>query len=104
MNALIQPSRVTTPRAKRCVAGSCSIHREARASRAAREHVVFVEITLAREPSDDAKRRLYRELGDRLGDASVRPDDGFVMLREYTLADWSQAHGEAPLLDPAASP
>jgi phenylpyruvate tautomerase PptA (4-oxalocrotonate tautomerase family) len=65
---------------------------------AARERVVFVELTLVRELSEEAKRRLYAELSARLTEAGVRADDLFVVLRENTLADWSQARGEATLL------
>lgn len=66
---------------------------------AERERIVFIEITLVSELSVDAKRRLHREIADRLReDAGVRGDDVFVVLRENTLADWSQARGEANLL------
>jgi phenylpyruvate tautomerase PptA (4-oxalocrotonate tautomerase family) len=71
---------------------------------AERERIVFIEITLVRGLSVDAKRRLYREIADRLRDgAGVRGDDVFVVLHENTLADWSQARGEANLLGPGPS-
>ena len=70
-----------------------------------RERVVCIEITLVRELSDGAKRQLHRTIADGLTrDAGVRGDDVFVVLRENTLADWSQAHGHATLLDPPPSP
>lgn len=71
---------------------------------AQRERVVFVEITLVAELDQEAKRHLHRELADRLSaEAGVRPDDVFTVLRENTLADWSQLRGEANLLDPNPS-
>src|SRR5579871_5686865 len=46
---------------------------------AARQRVVFVEITLVRELSNARKRLLYRDIADRLREAAgVRPDDVFV--------------------------
>jgi phenylpyruvate tautomerase PptA (4-oxalocrotonate tautomerase family) len=74
-------------------------------ARDGRARVVFVEITLVRELSEDRKRQLFRDIAARLErEAGVRGDDLFVVLRENTLADWSQAHGEATLLDPSPSP
>lgn len=58
--------------------------------------VVFVDITLVRDRTDDQKKALYRTLADDLhAHAGVRREDVFVVLTENSPIDWSFGAGEA---------
>lgn len=64
-----------------------------------RQVPLFVHITLVRELATGTKRRLYREISDRLQAAGVRSDDVFVVLTENQREDWSAARGMTHLLE-----
>jgi phenylpyruvate tautomerase PptA (4-oxalocrotonate tautomerase family) len=57
---------------------------------------VFVEITLRRGRTVEAKQALYRRIAANLsGNPGIRREDILVVLTENDVADWSFGMGEA---------
>ena len=60
----------------------------------------LIEITAYPGRTVEAKRNLYRELGERLGTLGISPADLFVVLSESALENWSVRNGISALEAP----
>ena len=57
---------------------------------------VFIEITLRRGRTTEAKRALYRQIAERLSaNPGIRKEDILIVLTENDDPDWSFGMGEA---------
>ena len=60
----------------------------------------LIEIVAYPGRTVEAKRNLYREIGERLARIGVPPADLFVILSEPALENWSVRNGVSALDDP----
>jgi phenylpyruvate tautomerase PptA (4-oxalocrotonate tautomerase family) len=61
--------------------------------------IVYVDITMRTGRGDDLKRKMYRQICQRLTErAGVAPHNVFIVVHENSEADWSFGYGDAQYL------
>ena len=58
------------------------------------ENYILVEITMFNGRSFDAKKELYKNIVDNLGELEIQPGDVFIVLHEVPLENWGIRGGK----------